>query len=69
MSLYFDGAPAYADVVMLTEIRLLQRSNGPGLKFSGHRSAVLTGSGDKFKVHVAGQGYDSDTISYFNITA
>ena len=62
-------APAYAVVVMLAEVWLLERSKSPGLEFSGNRSAILTVSGDKYKVHVAGQGYNSDTISYFNITA
>ena len=44
-------------------------TEGPGLEFSGNRSAILTVLGDKFKAHVVGQGYDSDTMSYFNTTA
>ena len=62
-------APAYTVVVMLAEVWLLERSKSPRLEFSGNRSAILTVSGDKYKVHVAGQGHDSVTISYFNITA
>ena len=62
-------APAYTVVVMLAEVWLLERSKGAGLEFSCNRSAILTVSRDKFKVHVGGQGNDSDTINYFNITA
>ena len=68
MSLQFDVAPAYAVVVTLAEVWFLELRKDPGVEFSGIRSAILTVSGDKFKV-VAGQIYDSDTISYFIITA
>ena len=40
-------APAYAVVVMLAEVWLLERSKGPGLEFSSNRSAILTVSSDK----------------------
>ena len=69
MSLQFDVAPALAAVVGLAEVWFLERRKGPGVEFSGNRSAILTVSGDKFNVLVAGQVYDSDTISYFIITA
>ena len=48
MSLQFDVAPAYAVVVVLAEVWLLERRKGPGVELSGNRSAILTVSGDKY---------------------